>query len=43
MAAKRAENAVLYAWARQTNPPDQYRWNLRPEMNFLDNPELSST
>ena len=31
--------AILCAWARQTNLPDQYRWNLRPEMNVLDNPE----
>lgn len=38
MAGKRADNAVLRAWARQTNPPDQYRWELRPEMNYLNNP-----
>ena len=36
MAAKRIDNAVLRAWARQTNPPDQHRWDLRPEMNYLD-------
>ena len=35
MAAKRTDNAVLRAWARQTNPPDQHRWDLRPEMNYL--------
>jgi choline-sulfatase len=39
MATKRADNTVLRAWARQTHPPDQHRWNLRPEMNFLDNQE----
>jgi len=39
MAAKRADNAILRAWARQTHPPDQHRWPLRPEMNFLDNHE----
>jgi choline-sulfatase len=38
MAAKRGDNAVLRAWARQTNPPDQHRWDLRPEMNYLNNP-----
>lgn len=38
MAAKRLDNAVLRGWARQTNPPDQYRWELRPEMNYLNNP-----
>lgn len=36
MAAKRKDNAVLRAWARNTNPLDQHRWELRPEMNFLD-------
>ena len=35
MAAKRKDNAVLRAWARNTNPPDQHRWELRPEMNYL--------
>ncbi len=35
MADKRKDNAVLRAWARNTNPPDQHRWDLRPEMNFL--------
>jgi choline-sulfatase len=39
MAAKRADNSVLHDWAQQTNPPDQYRWNLRPEMNYLNNPD----
>ncbi|MBX3012310.1 MAG: sulfatase-like hydrolase/transferase [Caldilineaceae bacterium] len=36
MATKRADNAVLRAWARQTNPPDQHRWDLQPAMNYLD-------
>ncbi|GIV78388.1 MAG: sulfatase [Litorilinea sp.] len=36
MAAKRADNAILQRWARQTHPPDQYRWPLRPEMNYLE-------
>jgi hypothetical protein len=36
MDALRADNTVLRDWARQTNPPNQYRWNLRPEMNYLD-------
>ena len=39
MAALRADNRILRAWAQQTHPPDQYRWELRPEMNFLDNME----
>jgi choline-sulfatase len=36
MAAKRADNEILRAWARETQPPDQYRWPLRPEMNRLE-------
>ena len=36
MAAKRAENKVLAAWARHTHPVDNYRWDLRPEMNRLE-------
>lgn len=35
MADKRKDNAVLRAWAKETNPPDQHRWDLRPEMNYL--------
>ncbi|MEZ4619435.1 MAG: hypothetical protein R2867_28565 [Caldilineaceae bacterium] len=35
MAAKRQDNAVLRAWAKETDPPDQHRWDLRPEMNYL--------
>lgn len=29
---------MLAAWARATRPPDRYRWELRPEMNYLDDP-----
>jgi choline-sulfatase len=36
MAALRADNRILRAWAQQTQPADHYRWNLRPEMNYLD-------
>lgn len=36
MAAKRADNRVLSAWAQQTKPTDTYRWQLKPEMNHLD-------
>jgi choline-sulfatase len=36
MADKRKDNSVLRAWAKATNPPDQHRWDLRPEMNYLD-------
>ena len=36
MAVKRADNAILRAWARETRPADQYRWLLRPQMNRLE-------
>jgi choline-sulfatase len=36
MLAMRADNQVLGDWARHVQPPDQYRWNLKPEMNYLD-------
>ncbi len=36
MEAKRADTQVLGQWARSTQPPDQYRWNLLPEMDYLD-------
>jgi choline-sulfatase len=36
MAAKREDNQVLSAWARQTVPEDRVRWDLRPEMDYLE-------
>lgn len=36
MQAKREDTKILGNWARNTNPPDQYRWNLLPEMDYLD-------
>lgn len=36
MAEKRAQNEVLSNWASNTKPAESYRWDLRPEMNFLD-------
>ena len=36
IAAKRADTQILGKWGRNTQPADQYRWNLRPEMNCLD-------
>jgi hypothetical protein len=36
MAAKRADTQLWSAWAKQTNPPNQYQWDLRPEMNYLE-------
>ena len=42
VAARMAENqrdqAVLRAWARNVDPGEAIRWDLRPEMDFLDPP-----
>jgi choline-sulfatase len=35
MTAKRADNAILRAWAKNTHPQEHYRWPLKPEMNYL--------
>jgi choline-sulfatase len=39
MAAKAADNKILGAWARHTQPADQIRWDLIPEMDYLDEPQ----
>ena len=36
MALKRDELAIMKDWAQNINPPESYRWNLIPEMNYLD-------
>lgn len=36
LAAKKADAAVLRGWAQNIQPADQYRWPLRPEMNYLE-------
>ena len=36
MAALRRDNGILADWARHVQPPDRCRWDLRPEMDYLD-------
>ena len=36
MAARRADFEILTAWGRHTQPEDRIRWDLRPEMDYLD-------
>ena len=36
MTAKQADTQLLGRWGRNTQPADQYRWNLLPEMDYLD-------
>ena len=32
----RRDSQILKDWGRQVRPPDRYRWDLRPEMDYLD-------
>ena len=36
MTARNKDTRILTAWARQTNPADTVRWDLRPEMDYLE-------
>ncbi len=36
MAAKREDTRIIGRWTRNTQPEDQYRWKLLPEMDYLD-------
>jgi arylsulfatase A-like enzyme len=38
-----AEHQVIKEWARQTRPPDRYRWRMRPVYNELHEPESDLT
>lgn len=41
MARQRADGRILNRWASSTEPADQYRWNLRPEMDYLDQEQMA--
>ncbi len=30
------EQELMEAWAKNVDPPDAIRWDLRPEMDYLD-------
>ena len=34
------EQRILSSWARTVEPEDSYRWDLRPEMDYLDDPQV---
>ncbi len=36
LAAQNEDNRILAAWARHTDPADTIRWDLRPEMDYLE-------
>ncbi len=40
MARLRVDNAVLWAWGNSVRPEDLIRWNLRPEMDYLDKDQI---
>ena len=33
-----ADQEILASWARTVEPPDRYRWDMRPEMDYLEDP-----
>jgi choline-sulfatase len=40
MAALRVERPILAGWGRNVQPPDQCRWTLKPEMDYLDKGQI---
>lgn len=40
LAAMRQDRNVLAGWARHVRPADRFRWDLRPEMDYLDAEQL---
>ncbi len=36
MAEKRKDLEIIRGWVQETEPAEQFRWELRPEMNYLD-------
>ena len=36
IAARNRDTRILTAWARHTKPADTIRWDLRPEMDYLE-------
>jgi len=32
------DEQIFNAWAKVVDPPDTYRWNLKPEMDYVDGP-----
>ena len=40
MAALRADQPIHTAWTKHVQPPDQYRWTMKPEMTYLDEEQI---
>lgn len=42
MAALRRDHSILAAWGKRTQPPDRIRWDLKPEMDYLDEDQMGT-
>jgi choline-sulfatase len=40
MIALRQDRDILAAWGKHVQPPDSIRWNLKPEMDYLDENQM---
>ena len=38
MSQAQQDQKVMMDWAKTVDPPDTYRWDLRPEMDYVDGP-----
>ena len=38
--AQSANMEITVPWAMNTNPPDSVRWNLKPDWDYLDEPQI---
>ena len=36
----RSDTRILAGWGRNVQPPDSIRWNLQPEMDYLDDEQM---
>ena len=36
MEEKRQNLEVIRAWVQETDPPEQFKWDMKPEMGYLD-------
>ena len=38
MSLAQQDQQVMMDWAKTVDPPDTYRWDLQPEMDYVDGP-----
>ena len=39
-AMRTSDTRILAGWGRNVQPPDSIRWNLQPEMDYLDDEQM---